>query len=175
MLNRVSALCFIFCLHPLVSTSAYSRESWQGKVTYITDGDTLWVQPLTAQTLNFVDKPRKIRIEGIDAPEICQLYGAQSKAALTQLLAKQTITVNSRRVDDYGRDIAKITLNQIDVGTWMVSNGHAWSYHYRHSAGMYAVQEQLAQTARLGLFTTASAMEPRVFRKTHGSCHTRRN
>ncbi len=171
MLRFISALCLLI----FFTAPAYSGTSWQGKVVYITDGDTLWVQPLQAMSRTNDDKPRKIRIEGIDAPEICQLHGPQSKAALTQLLAKQTVTVNSRRVDDYGRDVAKITFNQIDVGTWMVSNGHAWSYHYRHSAGPYASEEQMALAARRGLFAFTSPMEPRDFRKKHGSCHTPRN
>jgi micrococcal nuclease len=147
---------------------ARGLDSWQGTVIYVTDGDTLWVRPDNA-AIN--SEPRKIRINGIDAPETCQLYGAQSTAALKKLIASKSVTVQSKRFDDYGRDVAKITINAIDVGAWMVHNGHAWSYHYRHSAGPYRVEEETATRARLGLFADSNAVEPRFFRREHGSCH----
>lgn len=161
------------CLLLFISASVQCADLWRGTVTYVTDGDTLWVQPSNPA---LKDAPaRKIRIEGIDAPEICQLYGKESKNALEQLLIQKNVTVNTRRMDDYGRDVAKITFETRDIGTWMVSQGHAWSYHYRHSAGPYAAQERDARSANLGLFATSSPTEPRVFRREHGSCHTPRN
>jgi endonuclease YncB( thermonuclease family) len=156
-----------------VSTWVHGAALWQGTVAYVTDGDTLWVRPSSAE---LDDKSaRKIRIEGIDAPEVCQAYGEQSKTALKQRLLQQKVTIHSRRVDDYGRDVAKITLNTQDIGAWMVSQGHAWSYHYRHSAGPYAAQEHEARSGKRGLFAAPAPVEPRVFRRTHGSCHTPRN
>lgn len=156
-----------------VSASVQCATSWQGKVTHVTDGDTLWVQPSNRNRDGI--PARKIRIEGIDAPEICQQYGLESKQALQQLILLQNVTVITRRIDDYGRDVAKITFETRDVGTWMVFQGHAWSYHYRHSAGPYAKPEREAQSAKRGLFATSSPTEPRIFRREHGSCHTPRN
>lgn len=150
------------------SMPARGLNSWQGIVTYVTDGDTLWVRPDNAATNS---EPHKIRIAGIDAPESCQQYGAQSTAALKKLVASKPVTVQSKRFDEYGRDVAKITINNMDVGAWMVRNGHAWSYHYRHSAGPYRAEEETATRARLGLFADAAALEPRFFRREHGSCH----
>ena len=163
---------FIFLLF-YVSTSLHSAELWRGTVTYVTDGDTFWVQP--SYPIGNNTHSRKIRIEGIDAPEICQLYGKQSKHALEELLLHKNVTINTKRLDDYDRDVAKITFETRDVGNWMVSQGHAWSYHYRHSVGPYAVQERDAQSAKRGLFAASSPTEPRVFRREHGSCHTPRN
>ena len=153
-------------------TSAIAINQWQGIVTYVTDGDTLWIRPSTSAS-NF--EPRKIRINGIDAPESCQLYGNQSTAALKKLVALKTVSVVSKRFDDYGRDVATVNINGVDVGSWMVSNGHAWSYHSRHSAGPYRIEEESAVRSRLGLFGDATAVEPRFFRKVHGSCHLAKN
>jgi micrococcal nuclease len=150
------------------NTTALIKNSWQGTVVYVTDGDTLWVRPDDAPLHS---EPRKIRIDGIDAPESCQLYGAQSTAALKGLVATKPVTVQSKRFDDYGRDVAKIMVNSIDAGGWMVRNGHAWSYHYRHSSGPYRAEEEAAIRARLGLFADPAAIEPRVFRREHGTCH----
>jgi micrococcal nuclease len=153
-------------------TSAATINQWQGVVTYVTDGDTLWIRP-TNVTPN--SEPKKIRISGIDAPESCQLYGNQSTAALKKLVALKTVSVVSKRFDDYGRDVAQVSVNGLDVGAWMVGNGHAWSYHSRHSAGPYRIEEESATRSRLGLFNDASAVEPRFFRKEHGSCHPTKN
>lgn len=155
------------------STPAKHQNQWQGTVTHVTDGDTLWVQP--GNPVIPGSAPRKIRIEGIDAPESCQPYGTQATAKLKALVARQSVTVTTRRLDDYGREVARIALKKQDVGAWMVSQGHAWSYHYRHSAGPYAAQEKIAQLAHRGLFADAAPLQPGVFRRMHGSCYAPRN
>lgn len=155
------------------STTVKPEKQWLGTVTHVTDGDTLWVQAKDPAIHG--STPRKIRIEGIDAPESCQLYGRQSTVALKRLVVQQSVTVTTSRLDDYGRGVAKITVHNMDVGAWMVSHGHAWSYHYRHSAGPYAVQEAAAQSARRGLFASPSPTQPSAFRRAHGSCRTPRN
>jgi micrococcal nuclease len=166
--NKALIFTIFFIAVQSYITTAVAANQWQGNVIYVVDGDTLHIRPLDAKINS---KPRKIRIDGIDAPESCQSYGLESTTALKKLLASKTVTVFSKRVDDYGRDLAKITVKNIDVGAWMVSNGHAWSYHYRHSAGPYRAEEEAATRSRLGLFADAAAIEPRLFRKEHGSCH----
>jgi micrococcal nuclease len=152
-----------------IITPAIAINTWSGNVTHVSDGDTLWILP-TDHALSA--KPRKIRIDGIDAPEFCQQYGKQSMAALKHFLKTETISVTRKRYDDYGREVSKITINKTDVGSWMVSNGHAWSYHYRFSAGPYRDEEEFAKREKLGLFADVKAIEPRLFRKVHGSCHS---
>ncbi len=150
------------------STSNATSNAWQGVVTHITDGDTLRVRSLSQNTKS---DSLRIRIEGIDAPEICQHYGWQSTAALKKLLLLKRVTIVSKRFDDYGRDVAKVKIDDVDVGSWMVRNGHAWSYHYRFSNGPYGSEEKIAVQEKLGLFADATAIEPRRFRREHGSCH----
>lgn len=158
----------IFLVNQANFTTANASNVWQGIVTHITDGDTLRVRPIGS---DHTSESLRIRIEGIDAPESCQLYGRQSTVALKKLIGTKQVTIQSKRFDDYGRDVAKITLNNTDVGAWMVKNGHAWSYHYRFSAGPYRVEEEAAVRAKLGLFADASAVEPKDFRREHGSCY----
>lgn len=150
---------------------ATASNTWLGTVIYVVDGDTLHILPTG---LNDKSKARKIRMEGIDAPEICQQYGRQSTAALKKFIHSKQVTVISKRFDDYGREIAKITLENQDVGSWMVRNGHAWSYHNQRSFGSYRVEEEAATRSRLGLFADSAATEPRFFRREHGSCYAMR-
>jgi endonuclease YncB( thermonuclease family) len=145
--------------------AATQRSNWTGVVTHVTDGDTLWVKAPGEQSA------RQIRLDGIDAPEICQRYGDHSRAALIAKVLGQQVQVHARRTDQYGRLLAKVSHSGQDLGGWLVSQGQAWSYHFRRSAGPYAAQEAQARALQLGLFADAKAERPRDFRKRHGSCH----
>lgn len=144
---------------------AATKTSWQGTVTHVTDGDTLWVRPQRG------GEPRQIRLDGMDAPEICQAHGETARSVLAARVLGQRVQVRGRRTDDYGRLLARITLQGQDVGGWMVSQGQAWSYRYRRNAGPYAAQEAQARAHRRGLFANARPEQPRDFRKRHGTCH----
>jgi micrococcal nuclease len=135
----------------------------RGVVTYVSDGDTLWVR------LADGGEPVKVRFQGIDAPESCQAWGAQATQALKAKALHQEVSLNTRARDDYGRWLARVQMGDDDLGAWMVLQGHAWSYHYRRSFGPYAAQETTARNAKRGLWA-AAAQEPREFRRQHGSC-----
>ena len=151
-----------------VPAATSSVSDWSGKVTYVVDGDTVRVRPPGG------GKPLSVRIEGIDAPEICQAGGIASRDALMRKLLGQRVAVHGRRHDDYGRLLATITLQGEDTGRWMVAQGQAWSYRYRANAGPYASQQRRAKAARLGIFSPAhgaAPVYPAQFRRQHGSCH----
>lgn len=142
---------------------AGAAQAWSGVVTRVSDGDTLWVRPAEG-------KPVKVRLVGIDAPERCQAWGPQSRAALSARLLHQTVELDVRARDDYQRLLATVQLRDENINAWLVSQGHAWSAHYRKSLGPYAAEEQRARSERRGLFADSQAMNPREFRKTHGPC-----
>ena len=141
----------------------------EATVTRVVDGDTVWLQA-SALPSNKKPMPFKLRLQGIDAPESCQAWGAKATAALSARLLNQPVQVQTRRKDDYGRSLGNIRLQGEDISAWMVSQGHAWSYRYRRSAGPYAAQEEAAKRAKRGLFADTAAQEPRWFRKAHGPC-----
>lgn len=140
-----------------------SAHALSGIVTRVTDGDTLWVRPADG------GRPVKVRLQGIDAPERCQAWGPQARAALASRVLHRRVQVRTRAYDDYQRAIGHLELQGEDIAAWMVREGHAWSARFHRSPGPYAAQEQQARAAGRGLFASA-AVEPRVFRKTHGSC-----
>ena len=83
----------------------------------------------------------------------------------------QHVEVQTRAQDSYKRTLGTLRLQGDDVNAWMVEHGHAWSDRYRRSAGPYAALEHAARQARLGVFAEPNAVEPRLFRKSHGPCH----
>lgn len=134
------------------------------KVTRVFDGDTLWVRPLSG------GRYRKLRLDGIDAPEICQAGGVASRDALAALVSAQAVRVEVRRYDDYGRALVRVSVAGEDVSARLVSGGHAWSYRWRRSLGPYAEQEEMAREQRKGLFSEPDPELPRDFRRRHGPC-----
>ncbi len=148
---------------PVAAQAATSK--WTGTVTHVSDGDTLWVRPQRG------GPPRAVRIDGIDAPELCQVHGETARAALVGQVLGQAVQVRVRRHDDYGRVLARVSLRGQDIGAWLVGQGHAWSYRYRGKSGPYAQQEGQARARRLGLFQQGRAELPRDFRRRHGPCH----
>ena len=138
---------------------------WRGTVIYITDGDTLWIRPLHG------GRARKIRLDGIDAPEICQAYGVRARERLAAFVRGRQVRVMTRGRDDYRREMARVELQGQDIGAWMVVRGLAWSYRFRRDPGPYVGLEALARKQRRGLFAQDKPLQPRDFRRRHGSCH----
>jgi len=137
----------------------------EGKITRVSDGDTVWLQPDDRARA-----PVKLRLQGIDAPERCQAWGEQSRDALAARVLQRRVAVSTRTSDDYGRALGILALDGEDINAWMVAQGHAWSARWHRSAGIYGAQEQSARASRKGLFTQPDAIEPRHFRKLHGPC-----
>lgn len=153
------SLCF--------QASAALRSVQTGVVVRVVDGDTVWLQTSPSQPL------LKVRIQGIDAPEICQPGGLQAQEALKNRLFGQSVTVTSGSHDGYGRTVGKLYWQGQDVGRWLVANGHAWVYSFHTKKGPYTDDFAKAQAQRRGVFSQA-AEEPRLFRKRRGSCYKNR-
>lgn len=145
-----------------------AKAAWSGVVTYVVDGDTVRVRPPGG------GKPVSIRLDGIDAPEICQAFGTASRDELKQRVLGKRVRVYGKRHDDYGRLLARLEFQGEDTGQWMVARGLAWSYRFRSNISPYAAQQRRAQAAGLGVFSPAHGtppVYPAQFRRQHGSCH----
>lgn len=143
-----------------------SSPRWSAVVVYVVDGDTLRVRQAPGAPLV------NVRIEGMDAPESCQPGGTDATFALRARLQGQTVALVGQRRDTYGRVLARVWLDQQDVGRWMVSQGHAWSYRRGRHAGPYAAEQKRAHASGQGVFARGLAppVEPARFRKAHGRC-----
>jgi micrococcal nuclease len=137
-----------------------------GSVTRIVDGDTLWLKTATD------DKPVVVRLEGVDAPEICQPGGKEASAWLADLVLNRSVSVRVSATDDWGRKVGKVSDGTRDIGDRMVRDGHAWSQRYRYDRGPYMSEERMAQALKRGLHAADGALEPREFRRRHGPCPT---
>lgn len=135
----------------------------QGLVTRVTDGDSLWLTPAGA-------RPIEVRLRDIDAPESCQPYGAEARAALSELVLNKAATLQISAHDSYGRSVAKVLIEEIDVSRFLVENGHAWSARSRWDQGPLVKQEKMARALGRGLHAAPGALQPKEFRRRHGRC-----
>lgn len=141
-------------------------EIWTAQVRYVVDGDSIWVRPESGGALV------KLRLDGIDAPEICQNGGAEARTALTELVRGQRLQVTVWAHDAYGRAIATVkrTSDELDVPRAMVRQGWAWSDTYHRVLGKFWREEADARHDHKGIFAQAWPELPADFRRRHGPC-----
>lgn len=84
-LKRLVAL-FLLCVAPIMA----APKDISGKVVAVHDGDTLTV--LTADKVEL-----RIRLDGIDAPELKQAFGNKSKQSLSALAKAQADAMSAKR------------------------------------------------------------------------------
>ena len=154
----------------LILTSNILAEEIIG-VPRIVDGDTVHI------------KEYKIRLEGIDAPEIRQkcekeklkissivgftFYkdyncGEVSKENLEAKINKSKIKCISSSKDRYERYLARCFKEKTNLNRWMVRNGHAVAY--RRYSREYIPDEEFAKENKLGLWQ-GKFLKPEKWRK----------
>ena len=145
---------YLFCLCLAASfLSAYTPlENIQ-----VVDGDTIRAEAK--------GKEIKIRLVEIDAPEMNQPFGAQSKNFLNRLLYEKDVTLIAQGEDRYGRVLGNIFSNELNVNMLMVKFGFAWVYdEYAKNSSLYKHQDQ-AKAENLGLWRAKDPIAPWVWRK----------
>lgn len=136
----------------------------QGQVTKLFDGDSFVFQPAGG------GKPLEIRLKDIDAPEICQAGGPEARDFLQDYVRDKTVRIDTQGPDSYGRTLAVLTVDEMNINQRMVAEGHAWSARSKWNQGPLVSQERMAQALKRGLHATPGAVMPSEFRKNKGPC-----
>jgi endonuclease YncB( thermonuclease family) len=156
---------FVLCAALLLALGAPAgARALHAVVTHVTDGDTVWIRPAGAGAA------LQLRLQDIDAPEICQAFGRQARGALAARVLRRRVWVVIRARDVYQRAVGRINLQGDDVGAWLVADGYAWSAQSLRGPAAYAQEEAVARSRRLGLWSAPAPVDPRNFRKQHGPC-----
>ena len=125
----------------------------------VIDGDTIHIGS------------NKIRLHGIDAPEIDQTCeknnvewscGKESTKALIDFINNQHVVCNIKGTDQYKRYISVCFVNNFDMNEFMVNNG--WAIAYRYYSKDYIKSEDKAKKNKVGIWQ-GSFQEPYLFRK----------
>lgn len=167
-------ICLLSLLVVLVLFRLYSQgyfisgtadgEKIEGIVVHVADGDTLTVRSGTFG--NF--KKEKVRLYGIDAPEMNQMYGPESKEWLLSRVMGQPVTVEKENVDQYGRLVGRVYAKEKYINMEAVQAGMAWYYkQYAKGEGDLFRAEEKARRARAGLWQQERPQAPWEYRKRH--------
>lgn len=159
MKTPLAALVSVTLSILLGSVLAAEPETFTAKVVGVSDGDTLTV-------LDAAKVQTKIRLNGIDAPESKQDFGARAKEALSSKVFGHEVRLVKRDVDRYGRTVADVYVGERLVNRELVAEGWAWHYvKYAPQDRALADAEASARTKRIGLWTGESPIAPWDFRK----------
>ena len=137
--------------------SQFAVHEIVGKVTRVSDGDTVWVSGRLGR--------QKIRLNRIDAPESDQPFGKEATSYLKSLIGGKEICVKYETTDRYGRILGSIFLGETDINLQMVRDGCAWHYSHFDNTPAYAAAEREARAARRGLWTADNSINPHQWRK----------
>ena len=124
-------------------------ERFSGRVVRVSDGDTCDVEVEPGKTI-------RVRIYGIDAPELSQDFGKESRKYLDRRIFRETVTVEKFYDDQYGRCVGRILLNGQDLALELLREGIVWHYVQYSSDQSYSIAERLAREAQKGVWKGTS-------------------
>lgn len=142
----------------IVNVQAAEVVQFRGAVKEVHDGDTL--------KMSAGDKVVKIRLAYIDAPELMQRYGHESKRSLEQLTRDKPVDATCTGKDRYGRLLCTLMAGKEDVNAMQVKRGVAWAYLKYAPKGttLKAIQAD-AEYSKRGLWADANAIAPWEYRR----------
>ena len=133
-------------------------ESIKGRAKII-DGDTIRIGK------------NKIRLYGIDAPEINQTCtfnkiiwecGLDSSQALESMISEKEVQCEIVDIDRYKRFVAKCFVRNIYLNQYMVQNG--WAVAYRYYSDDFIKNEEIAKKNKAGIWQ-GKFLDPYLYRK----------
>lgn len=148
--------------HTDSSTGLYhyhkEKAMFKASVVRVVDGDTLVVNS-DSTNLN-------IRLNGVDAPEIKQEFGQESKKWLEAQCAGKDVMVIVRSMDKYARLVCDVfTIDSVFINQLMVEDGMAWVYDDYTDDPLLEKAESRARAKSLGLWKSPNPIPPWEFRK----------
>ncbi len=121
-------------------------------IVAIADGDTL--------TARCAQETIKTRLSEIDAPEKSQPWGQRSKEALSSMCFGKSAELRPLNTDRYGRTVARVVCDGVDVNLAQVRTGMAWAYRKYLRDPAVLVAEDTARVERRGLWADSNPLPP---------------
>jgi endonuclease YncB( thermonuclease family) len=137
---------------------AAGRPIW--RVETVHDGDTI-------TCLDTEGRRVRVRLVRIDAPELDQPKGRESRAALVAKLAGGIVRVEGDARDQHGRVLGTLRLDDRNLNREMVAEGWAWAFTGFAEDDDLIAAESAARRARRGLWADPQPMPPRQWRELH--------
>jgi endonuclease YncB( thermonuclease family) len=134
------------------------RPLWQ--VEFVHDGDT-------DTCIDEANRPQKIRLVGIDSPELNQPFGREATAALREKLGGGRVRVEGHARDQHGRLLGTLWVDERNINRELVSDGWAWVFGGYSPDPDLLDAETSARTAHRGLWSDPRSRPPSEWRRDH--------
>ena len=151
----------LFCA--CVSGVTVKAASLYGKVIDVNSGDVI--------TISNLNRPVRVKLLGVDAPELSQAFGDVAKKHLSDLVFDKGVLVQYSGISADSSLTGRVLLNDADIGAQMIRDGVAWfdpNNMDRLSATdreVYQQSELAARSEKRGLWQQANPTAPWEFVK----------
>ncbi len=145
-----------------VCTDAHGSSLF-GKVIDVNSGDVI--------TIFNLNRPVRVKLLGVDAPEMDQAFGEVAKKHLADLVYDKSVIVEYSGIAADGSLTGRVLLDKADINAQMIRDGAAWfdpNNVTRLSAtdrDVYQHSEQAARNERRGLWEMENPTAPWEFVK----------
>lgn len=153
----------LLCAFLFISAAGVDAASLFGKVIEVNSGDVI--------TISNLNRPVRVRLLGVDAPEIDQTFGDVAKKHLADLVYDKSVLVEYAGIAGDHSLNGRVLLEGADVGAQMIRDGAAWvdpSTEHRLSVTdreVYQQSEVAARSERRGLWQQENPLAPWEFVK----------
>ena len=160
-------LSFLLTLLPGVLFCCTLAHAFPAEVLSVHDGDSITARRVEAKR----EKPHKVRIYGIDCPELGQPFGEEARDLAKQVLDGKTVEiVPAQKGKSYKREVGGIVLvsDMIVIQDALVSAGLAWvddRFCKLPVCDLWRLHQREARVARRGLWADEAAVPPWTWRK----------
>ena len=158
--NSLWAICLILsaCAGSLLLDSPPKTTDFSATLLFVSDGDTL--------TVRAGGEKRRIRLFGVDAPELKQRRGADALAFLEGVLTDNLTLQCQPKPDRYQRFVCDVyTAQNLWVNKALIENGWAWHYTAYSKNAELAAAQIAARTAKKGLWADKNPTPPWEWRQ----------
>ncbi len=134
-----------------------------GKVIEVPDGDVITIMNL--------NRPARIRLIGLDAPEKNQAFGDVARQHLSDLVLGQNVVVEYSGIGRDGTIVGRVLFRDADINAQMLRDGAAWfdpnssGELKQDTRDVYSQSEQAARGEKRGLWQTEGPVAPWEFVK----------
>ena len=147
----------------LFLSTSVAASTLFGRVIEVNDGDVITVFNL--------NRPVRVKLLAVDAPEAGQAFGDVARNHLSELVHDKSVLVEYWGIAGDGSLVGRVMLDKTDVGAQMIRDGAAWfdaNNQGRLSADdreVYQQSEQAARSERRGLWQAQDPIAPWEFVK----------
>ena len=152
------AVLVVLFFSAAVAVAAKPPYTLTGMVVALTDGDALTI-------LDRAGTQHRIRLAGIDAPELTQTFGTQSRDGLAEKVRGKVVRVDVIDIDRTKQEVGRMYLGGRFINAELVRDGFAWRFVRFDLPGEFKAAEADARAHKRGLWTEPHPLPPWQFRR----------